>query len=103
NFKFRVSPAHHFNHEISYLIEESAFEAQSVTTLVDRAAHDLTKHIVAAFIAGKNSVGDQKCGCACVVGNHAHRETFRRFRLIIFTTERGGEINEGANQIRVVI
>src|SRR4029079_18323497 len=33
NFEFRISPAHHFDNEISYLIEKSVLEVQSVTAL----------------------------------------------------------------------
>ncbi len=72
-------------------------------TLVDRAAHDLSQHVVAAFIAWQNSVGNREGSRARVVSNHAHRKAFLRFRFVIAISEFCGEFDDRTNQIRVVV
>jgi hypothetical protein len=70
------------------------FEAERVMTLIDRASHDLSQDVIATLVTGQNSVGNRKRGGARVVRNHAHRESFLRFRFVISIGELCGEVDD---------
>src|SRR5262245_29744986 len=102
-FKLRVSLLHMVNNEIGNLIEERALKAKCVVPLINRTPHNLTKHVIAAFVSRQNSVSNRK-GCRTrVICNHAHGEALLCFGFVVSICETSGEIDYWPNEIRIVV
>src|SRR6185369_5001115 len=101
--QLRIRILHEIDDEISDLIKERTFESQRVVPLVDRASHDLAQHVIPAFVTRQYSVSNREGGRACMVRNDAYRKTFLCFRFVMPVGELRGEVDDRANQIRVVV
>ena len=58
--QFGINVVHQPDDKLTNLIEEWTFEAERVMSLIDRASHDLSQDVVAAFVAGQNSIRNRK-------------------------------------------
>ena len=56
--QLRKSFVHLIDHEVRHFVKKRIGKLQRMPTLINGAAHDLAQHVIAAFIAGKNSVGN---------------------------------------------
>ncbi len=92
---FRILIAHFFGDRFNQLAEEeitgAKFEAVTHT-----AASNTAKHVAAAFIAGKNSVSNDKGTSTNVVSNDFDR---RRIRIDVFTARFFNRLNHRTHQV----
>ena len=81
-YQFGEDAAHLAGQRVHQLREEGLFEPQGAA-IAHGAAQNAAQHIVAAVVAGQNTVGNGEAQRADVVGNHAEGHTLtQRFLLL---------------------
>src|SRR5205085_3726377 len=69
-FELWESAVKAFNDEVADLVKKEVIKSQMFSAVIDRAAHDLAKDVIAALVSRQDAVRDRKGRRACVICDH---------------------------------
>ncbi|MCH8107578.1 MAG: nuclear transport factor 2 family protein, partial [Chloroflexi bacterium] len=100
--KLGIGMAHLGDQRRHQLVEQQILRAQHMG-VAHGAAHYPPQHITAPLVGGQDPLGDQKTHRTQVIGNHAECHAGFALFLILHAGESGNSLEQGHEQVRIVI